>query len=65
MQHGTPHSQCQICKCTIQPYDRVTFQDGGLFHAHCLEQRTRQGIAAERKAAAALHAGRRAPAESA
>ena len=56
MQYGTPHSQCQICKRTIQPYDCVTFQDGALFHARCVEQRTRQCIEAERKVAAAWHA---------
>jgi hypothetical protein len=56
MQYGTPHSQCQICQRTIQPHDPMTFQDGSLFHALCLEQRTRQCIEAERKAAAALHA---------
>jgi hypothetical protein len=51
MQYGTPPSPCQICKRTLQPYDRVTVQDGALCHARCVEQRTRQGIEAERKAA--------------
>ena len=37
----------------MQPYDRVTVQDGALCHPHGVEQRTRQGIKAERKAAAA------------
>jgi hypothetical protein len=60
MQYGTPHSQCQICQRTIQPHDRMTFQDGNLFHARCLEQCTRQCIEAERQAEAALHARRQA-----
>jgi hypothetical protein len=60
MPYGTPHAQCQICKRTMQPHDRVTFQAGDLFHAHCLEQRTRQGSEAERKVDAALHAWRHA-----
>jgi hypothetical protein len=61
MPYGTPHAPCQICQRPMQPYDPMTFQEGALLHARCREQRTRQGIAAEDKAAT-LHAWR--PAES-
>ena len=50
MQYGTPHCHCQICKHPLQPHDRLTFQAGDLFHARCLEQRTRQCVKAERHA---------------
>jgi hypothetical protein len=60
MQYGTAHAQCQICKRIIQPHDLVTFQAGDLFHTRCLELRTQQGIEAERKVDAALHAWQQA-----
>jgi hypothetical protein len=65
MRFGAPPSQCQICKRPIQPHDPMTFQEGALLHTRCFDQRTRQGIEAERKAAAALRPGRHTPAERA
>ena len=63
MQDGTPSPTCQICKCTVQSHERSTCQDGDLYHALCLQQRTRQFIEAERKAQAALQALRQAPSD--
>ena len=52
MQYGTPHPHCQLCKRTIQPQDRLTFQDGDLFHAYCFEQHIRHCLKAEQQARA-------------
>jgi hypothetical protein len=61
MQYGTPYPHCQICKRTIQPHDLLTFQDGNLFHARCVEQRTQHCIKAERHAEAFLREKRERP----